>query len=83
LLALLDKIRGDTRHNNLQVIAQGPLRRRVFNDWGMVLRDPESEHEILSQLSCRQNRKWRLSDLAEDPLFCYSYITAHADKLRR
>lgn len=83
LLALLDRIRSDPRHAQLKVVAQGPLRKRIFSDWGMVLRDLASEQDILPNLAQGQKRQWRLHDLADDPLFCYAYITAHADKVRR
>jgi hypothetical protein len=83
LLALLDRIRSDPRHAQLKVVAQGPLRKRIFSDWGMVLRDLASEQDILPNLAQGQKRRWRLHDLADDPLFCYAYITAHADKVRR
>lgn len=88
LHALRDQIRADPRHTNFQVIAEGALRQRVFSDWGMVLRDldsdgAESVEEIVPELLRGQKRQWRLSELAEDPMFCYTYITAHADKVRR
>jgi hypothetical protein len=55
----------------------------LFSDWGMVLRDLEPGYNISPDLLRGQKRKWRLSELADDPQFCYAYITAHADKVRR
>ena len=83
LHGLLDRIRHDSRHENFHLIAEGPLHHRLFSDWGMVLRDLEPGYNISPDLLRGQKRKWRLSELADDPQFCYAYITAHADKVRR
>lgn len=78
LHALCDRIRADQRHEDFRIIAQGPLTRRAFNDWGMVLRsfDSHANGQPLD-FSAWQKRKLRLADLADDPQLCYAYLTAH------
>jgi diguanylate cyclase (GGDEF)-like protein len=75
--ALCDKIRADTRHTDFCVVAEGPLHRRIFNEWGMVLRNLDQTGES-HDFSVWQKRKLHFADLADDPQFCYAYITAYA-----
>lgn len=79
LHALRDKIRADSRHEGFRIVAEGLLHRRVFNDWGMVLRQlGSSEDANQPDFSAWQKRKLSFADLADDPQLCYAYITAHA-----
>ncbi len=72
---LMAKIQHDPRHKNLQIIAQGDARCRMFPEWSMHLRDlntwpnpPEFLH--------KRKRTIPFAELAEDPNICYVYITA-------
>jgi Sensors of blue-light using FAD len=40
--ALYDRIAGDTRHQQLRKIWDGPIRERGFSDWGMAFVTPDS-----------------------------------------
>lgn len=76
LYALRDKIRADNRHEAFRIVAEGPLNRRAFNDWGMVLHNLGSGNQ--PDFSSWQKRKISFSELADDPQLCYTYIMAHA-----
>lgn len=79
LHALRDSIRTDKRHEDFRIVAEGPLHRRAFNDWGMVLRNlGQTENGNHPDFSVWQKRKIRFADLADDPQLCYAYITAYA-----
>lgn len=79
LQVLRDKIAADQRHEGFRVVAEGPLQRRVFNDWGMVLRHVRAaDNGGQPDFSAWQKRQIRFADLADDPQLCYAYITAHA-----
>ena len=79
LQVLRDKIAADQRHEGFRVVAEGPLQRRVFNDWGMVLRHVRTaDNGEQPDFSAWQKRQIRFADLADDPQLCYAYITAHA-----
>ena len=76
---LRDKIAADQRHECFRVVAEGPLQRRVFNDWGMVLRHVRTaDNGEQPDFSAWQKRQIRFADLADDPQLCYAYISAHA-----
>ncbi|WP_275887971.1 EAL domain-containing protein [Azonexus hydrophilus] len=79
LQVLRDKIAADQRHEGFRVVAEGPLQRRVFNDWGMVLRHVRTaDNGEQPDFSAWQKRQIRFADLADDPQLCYAYISAHA-----
>jgi EAL domain-containing protein (putative c-di-GMP-specific phosphodiesterase class I) len=80
LEVLLDRIRCDQRHHGLRIIAEGPIRRRIFSDWGMVWRDLDL---IAGTFDCasRQHRCIDLIELSEDPHLCYDYIAAYANAI--
>ena len=78
LTTLLDRIRRDPRHQDLRIIAEGPIRRRAFTDWGMVWRDIDAE-EGTPDFSPWQQRRIDLMELAEDARLCYATITAYAN----
>lgn len=77
LTALLERIRCDPRHRDLRVVAEGPIQRRAFTDWGMVWRDAETA-EGSPDLTPWQHRHIDLIELAEDARLCYAIITAYA-----
>jgi diguanylate cyclase (GGDEF)-like protein/PAS domain S-box-containing protein len=80
LFALLDKIKADPRHRDVRIVIEGPARRRVFVDWGMVVRDISLDMEGVNAIDFArwQRRQLDFSDLADDPRTCYAYITAYA-----
>lgn len=79
---LRNRIEADPRHENFRIVAEGPLHKRQFNDWGMVLKNHGDDGEnSLPDFSEWQKRKFNLSDLADDPSLCYAYITAYAETL--
>ncbi|MDP1734848.1 MAG: EAL domain-containing protein [Sulfuritalea sp.] len=77
LLALMDRIRADPRHRDVRVVIEGPAQRRVFQDWGMTLRDLDRGATGVD-FAPWQHRRLSYLDLAEDARICYSYITAYA-----
>lgn len=76
VLDLGNRIRSDKRHEHFQVVAEGPLRQRAFNDWGMVLLDLDRNGHNPDFLSW-EKRKLRFADLADDPQLCHAFIAAH------
>ena len=79
LQKLIETIRTDPLHTDLRVVIEGPTHRRVFSDWGMVVRDFEAESERLTPAVLPGGpRRARFAELAEDPRLCYAFITAHA-----
>ncbi|MDD3354594.1 EAL domain-containing protein [Zoogloea sp.] len=81
VLALCDRIRADGRHADFRVVTEGPLHRRTFTDWGMVLLKLDHDH-IKTDLSTAQKRRLTFFDLADDPQLCYAFIAAHAARDR-
>jgi hypothetical protein len=77
VLALMDKVRTDPRHKDVRIVIEGPARRRVFQDWGMALRDLTQETEGID-FAPWQRRSFTFADLAEDARACYGYMTAYA-----
>jgi len=75
--ALAERIRHDPRHGDFRIVAEGALARRHFSDWGMVLREVAAELPNMD-FAAWQMRRLNFADLADDPLFCLSYITAYA-----
>ncbi|MDX9716636.1 MAG: EAL domain-containing protein [Thauera sp.] len=81
VLALSERIRSDVRHRDFRIVAEGPMHRRTFTDWGMVLLTLDHDR-INADLTARQKRSLSFFDLADDPPFCYAFIAAHAAKDR-
>jgi EAL domain-containing protein (putative c-di-GMP-specific phosphodiesterase class I) len=77
LLALLDKIKTDPRHTDFRLVIEGPATRRVFRDWGMVLRMPGQDAGA-TDFAPWQRRKIGFAELADDARAAYTYITAYA-----
>ncbi len=77
LFALLDKIKADPRHHDVRMVIESPLRQRVFQDWGLVLRDL-SENRNGPDLGPWQGHRISLLELGEDAAISYAFITAHA-----
>lgn len=77
LRALLDRIRADPRHTDFRLVIEGPAQRRIFHDWGMVLRDLSRQGEGVDfDRWCK--RSIDFFALADDARLCYAYITAYA-----
>ena len=77
LLELMERIKVDPRHRGVRVVIEGPARKRLFADWGMVLRDLTQEtsgHDFAPW----QRRQFNFLELADDARTCYAYITAYA-----
>jgi hypothetical protein len=77
LLALQEKIKRDDRHCDFKLVMEGPTKRRIFRDWGMVLRDLSRDAEAPVFEPWRQ-RQISLMTLGDDARACYDYITAYA-----
>jgi diguanylate cyclase (GGDEF)-like protein/PAS domain S-box-containing protein len=77
LFALLDRIKADPRHGDLRLVVEGPATRRVFRDWGMVLRDLAAEADA-PDFSPESKRRIDFATLGEDARACYTFITAYA-----
>jgi len=77
LLALMDRIKADSRHHGVRVVMEGPARRRFFTDWGMVLRDLTREMSD-QNFAPWQRRQISFLELADDARACFAHITAYA-----
>ena len=77
LAALMQKIKADPRHREVRVVIEGPAQQRVFPDWGMVMRDLDTEHGA-PDFTAWQQRKIDFMELADDARTCFDYITAYA-----
>ncbi|MEO8119625.1 MAG: EAL domain-containing protein [Rhodoferax sp.] len=75
LFALMEKIKCDPRHCDVQIVIEGQARRRVFMDWSMALRDlTQGPNE--PEFKQWQHRALSFLELAEDARTCYAHITA-------
>lgn len=81
LAVLIERIRRDSRHRDVTVVMQGPIKHRVFRDWGMVFHGFQANQPELD-FSPWQKRRITLLDLAEDARACYAYLTAHSGLAR-
>jgi diguanylate cyclase (GGDEF)-like protein/PAS domain S-box-containing protein len=75
VLELMERVKLDPRHKNVQIVAQGYEQRRVFLDWSMAFRDmskPEGEPDF----SAWRKRTISFPELAEDARTCYAFISA-------
>jgi hypothetical protein len=61
----------------VRIVIEGPAQRRIFPDWGMVLRDVDNEANQPDFAPWR-HRRIDFLELAEDARACYNYITAYA-----
>ena len=78
LSALMDTIRADSRHRDVRIVIEGPAQRRLFPDWGMTVRDLDSEANQ-PDFAPWQHRRIDFLELAEDARACYGYIAAYAN----
>jgi diguanylate cyclase (GGDEF)-like protein/PAS domain S-box-containing protein len=80
LFSLIDRIKADSRHDDVRIVIEAPARNRVFADWGMVLRDLSmlQDQAFVEAFTPWQRRTLSFFDLAEDARLCYAYITAYA-----
>ena len=83
VLALVDKIKADPRHSGARIVIEGAAKRRVFAEWGMVLRD--LTQGLLGRgdpgdidFAPWQHHHISLVDLGEDARTSYAYITGYA-----
>ena len=83
LFGLLTKIKNDPRNCNLRIVIEGPARQRIFEDWGMELRDlslycdkPGTPEGI--DFTPWQKRSINLYELGNDARTCYAFITGYA-----
>lgn len=77
LTALMAKIVADKRHRNVRVVIEGPVKRRVFPRWGMVLRDRTSRPDGMDFTNW-QRRRLSFIEMSEDARLCHAHITAYA-----
>jgi diguanylate cyclase (GGDEF)-like protein/PAS domain S-box-containing protein len=75
VLELMERVKLDPRHKNVQVVAQGYAQRRIFLDWNMGFRDM-SKLEADPDFSAWRKRTISFSELAEDARTCYAFISA-------
>ncbi len=75
--ALIDKVKADPRHHDVRIVIEGPARRRVFLDWGMLVHDltPGPDEPDFTSWP---GRRLSFRDLAEDARTCYVYLSAYA-----
>lgn len=73
----MERIRTDPRHQDVRIVIEGSAQRRVFQDWGMALRDISPARNV-PDFRKWQRRTISFLDLADDPSTCYAYITACA-----
>lgn len=75
LFALMEKIKCDPRHSDVQIVIEGQAGRRVFMDWSMALGDlTQGPNE--PEFKKWQHRVISFPELAEDARTCYAHITA-------
>ena len=75
LFALMEKIKCDPRHSDVQIVIEGQAGRRVFLDWSMALGDlTQGPNE--PEFKKWQHRVISFPELAEDARTCYAHITA-------
>lgn len=77
ILALYERIRRDPRHDNLRLVMEAPVKRRIFRDWGLILRDL-SDSDGEPDFRPWQSRQIGFAELADDARACYGLITAFA-----
>ncbi len=77
LTALMARIAADKRHRNIRMVIEGPVKRRVFPRWGMVVRDRTSRPDGMDFTNW-QRRRLSFVEMSEDARLCHAYITAYA-----
>ncbi|TAN46840.1 MAG: EAL domain-containing protein [Methylococcaceae bacterium] len=77
VLALMQSIERDPRHQAVRVVMQGETAHRIFSEWSMGFRDIGKCQGELNFAPWRR-RTINFQELAEDAYTCYSYITALA-----
>lgn len=75
VLKLMERVSLDPRHKNVQIVAQGKEKRRLFLDWSMGFQDMSRiEHE--PDFSEWRKRTISFTELAEDARACYAFMSA-------
>lgn len=83
VLRLCDQIRSDDRHGEFRVVAEGPMQRRTFTDWGMTLLNlNHDDRQMSADLDVLKKRKLSFSELADDPQLCFTIMVGLAAKDR-
>jgi hypothetical protein len=75
VLKLMDRVSLDPRHKNVQIVAQGKEKRRLFLDWSMGFQDM-SRIEQEPDFSAWRKRTISFVELAEDARACYAFMSA-------
>lgn len=81
VLSVLERIRHDNRHRDIEIVMRAATRHRVFKDWGMVFHGFGSEAPGLD-FTPWQRRRITFLDLAKDARACYMHLAAHAGMCR-
>lgn len=81
VLALLERISRDNRHQDLEVVMRAPTRHRVFKDWGMAFHGFRAGTPEID-FTPWQRRRITFLDLAKDARACYAHLTAYAGPAR-
>jgi len=76
VLETFERIRHNHLHSNVQVVMQGPARRRVFTHWSMLLVDSTAARRHGPDFSGWQPDPMRFDAIARDARVCYAFITA-------
>ncbi|MFA6014605.1 MAG: EAL domain-containing protein [Gallionellaceae bacterium] len=74
VLGLMEKVKHDPLHHNIQIVAQGNEQRRIFLDWGMGFQDL-SLMAGEPDFSAWRKRTLSFAELAEDARACYAFIS--------
>ncbi|MTW21003.1 ABC transporter substrate-binding protein [Allochromatium palmeri] len=75
--AVLERIRRDPRHQNLHIVFEDGIDKRLFVDWSMGFRD--MEHMTRTHFLRGENsRAIDFLEMAADPRVCYNFIAAFA-----
>lgn len=75
VLHLMERVKRDPRHQNVQIVAQGYEQRRIFLDWSMGFHDM-SNLEGEPDFSGWRKRTISFPELAEDARTCYAFVSA-------
>lgn len=75
VLNLVERIKKDTRHANINISMQGHASRRMFPEWSMGFRDVA--HRLSDvQFTSHPSHRFSLMELAQDAQTSYIYITS-------
>ena len=72
---LFQKISGDPRHINVEIVSEGETEQRMFSRWSMGFWDMENEN-IKNLNRSPSQKKMTLWELAKDPLMSLAFFEA-------